>query len=135
SASVSAPWRRSRSKTSPRRSLRLSNMSVPYRDILAAAGTAAPRHRHYATGSALGELEAAAGLGFAVLLALDDAAVAGQKALALQKGAQARLVPGQRLADAVTHRPGLARQTAALDRAPHVELTQPIGRNQRLVDQ
>src|SRR5689334_3767355 len=29
SASVSAPWRRSRSKTSPRRSLRLSNIPIP----------------------------------------------------------------------------------------------------------
>jgi hypothetical protein len=42
----------------------------------------------------LRELEAAAGFGFAVFLALDDAAVAGEETLALQQRAQARLVAG-----------------------------------------
>src|SRR3984893_2203076 len=84
---------------------------------------------------ALGELEAAAGFGFAVFFALDDAAVAGQEALALQQRAQARLVAGQRLADAVAPRAGLAGETAALDGAPHIELAEPVGRDERLVDQ
>src|SRR3546814_6033521 len=55
------------------------------------------------------ELEAAAGLGLAVFLALDDAAVAGEEAGALDGGTQRRLVAGQRLADAVLDRAGLAR--------------------------
>src|SRR4051794_27409182 len=41
--------------------------------------------------SALAELEAAAGLGLAVLLALDLAVVAGQEATGLEQGAQRRL--------------------------------------------
>src|SRR5260370_10994500 len=82
---------------------------------------------------ALGELEAAAGFGFAVFFALDDAAVAGEKALALQQGAQARVLAGERLADAVAHPAGLAGKTAALYPAPHIELAQPVARAQRLV--
>src|SRR6185437_13654180 len=58
-------------------------------------------------GSALGELEAASGLRLTVLLALDDAAVARQIAARFEHRAQARLVIGQRLADAVAHRAGL----------------------------
>src|SRR5690606_38063444 len=63
--------------------------------------------------SALRELERAAGLAAAILLALDHARVAGQEAGGLQRGAQPRLVQLQRLGDAVLHRTGLARQPAA----------------------
>src|SRR5689334_8146744 len=71
---------------------------------------------------ALRELEAATGFGFAVFLALDDTAVPGEEPLALQQGAQARLVAGQGLADAVAHGAGLARQAAPFYRAPYIEL-------------
>src|SRR5436853_6894029 len=84
---------------------------------------------------ALGELEAAAGFGFAVFLALDDAAVAGDEAAVLQDRPQAGLLENQRPADAVPHRPGLAGQPAALDRAPHVELAEPVGDDKGLVEQ
>src|SRR5207248_1319477 len=80
-------------------------------------------------------LRAAAGLVAAVFLALDDAAVAGQEAAMLQDRAQPRLVKGERLADAVPHRAGLPRQPAARDRAPHVELTEPVGHDKGLADQ
>src|SRR6266852_3117209 len=68
-------------------------------------------------GSAFGELEAASRLRLAVFLALDDTAVARQVAARLEYRAQARLVIGQRLADAVAHRAGLARKPAANHRA------------------
>src|SRR3546814_11523656 len=61
-------------------------------------------------GLALRELEAAARLGLAVLLALDRAAVAGKEARRLDRCAQRRLVAGQCLADAVLDRAGLARK-------------------------
>src|SRR5438445_6867878 len=48
--------------------------------------------------SALRELEAAARLASAVLLALDHPAVAGQEAAGLEHRPEARLVVGQRLA-------------------------------------
>src|SRR5580704_4911732 len=83
----------------------------------------------------LRELEAAAGLGLAVFLALDDAAVAGEEPAMLQRRAQSRLVEHQRPADAVAHRAGLARQPAALDRGPDIELAHPVGDEKRLVDQ
>jgi hypothetical protein len=70
----------------------------------------------------LRELERAAGLGLAVLLALDDAAVAGQEATLLQHGAQARLEVGERLGDAVTNGTGLAGKTAAGNGCDDVEL-------------
>src|SRR5258708_34644422 len=57
---------------------------------------------------ALRELEAAPRLRLAVFLALDDATVARQEAAGLEHRAQVRLVIGQRLADAVAHRAGLA---------------------------
>src|SRR5215475_483405 len=60
---------------------------------------------------ALGELEAATRAGAAVLLALDDAAVAGQEAVHLHGATQSRLELGEGLGDAVAHRPRLARQT------------------------
>src|SRR5271167_2999111 len=84
--------------------------------------------------SALGELEAAAGLGLAVFLAFDDAAVAGQEPLVLEEWPQARLVIGQGLADAVAHRAGLTGEPATLDRADNVELAEPVGGDKRLID-
>src|SRR5690606_38039362 len=62
---------------------------------------------------ALRERERAAGLGLAILLALDHTAVAGEEAAPLEHGAQIRFEVGQRLGDTVTHGAGLARQTAA----------------------
>ena len=63
----------------------------------------------------LRELEAAAGLGAAVLLALDDAGVAGEEAGLLDDAAERGLEAGQRLGDAVLDRAGLARKAAADD--------------------
>src|SRR5690606_14221289 len=83
---------------------------------------------------ALRELEAAASLGAAVLLTLDDARVAGQEALGLDRGAQRRLIFGQRLRDAVLDGAGLPREAATLDRADHVILAGPLGDRERLVD-
>src|SRR3546814_7001531 len=85
-------------------------------------------------GLALRELEAAARLGLAVLLALDRAAVAGKESRRLDRCAQRRLVAGQCLADAVLDRAGLARKTAALDGADHVILALPRRHVERLVD-
>src|SRR5690606_29703720 len=85
-------------------------------------------------GSALRELEAAASLGPAVLLAFHHAAVAGQEACRLHRAAQRRLVFGERLADAVLHRAGLARKPAALDGGDHVVLAFAAGDLERLVD-
>src|SRR6478609_5431303 len=84
--------------------------------------------------SALRELEALARLGAAVLLALDHAAVAGQEAGGLDRGAQRRLELRQRLADAVLDRTGLAREAAAGDGAHDVVLAYAIGDPERLVD-
>src|SRR4029079_4894370 len=67
----------------------------------------------WATRLALRELEGTAGLGAAVLLALDHARIAGEEALALDRGAQARLVAGERGRDAVADRAGLAGKAAA----------------------
>ena len=83
-------------------------------------------------GSALRELEAAAGLHAAVLLALHDAAVAGEEAALLEDAAQLRLEVGERLGDAVAHRTGLAGEAAAGDRRHHVELVGAIGGVERL---
>src|SRR5690242_7848828 len=93
-------------------------------------GGDARQHR----GLALRELEAAAGLGAAVLLALDGARVAGQEPGLLDDRAQARLVAGQRLGDAVLHCAGLAREPAADDRRNDVILTLALGNAERLVD-
>src|SRR5258707_5673072 len=84
-------------------------------------------------GSAFGELEAASGLRLAVFLALDDTAVARQVAARLEHRAQARLVIGQGLADAVPHSAGLAREAAAYHRADDVILTDPLGDDEGLV--
>src|SRR3546814_21045204 len=80
------------------------------------------------------ELEAAAGLGLAVFLALDDAAVAGEEAGALDGGTQRRLVAGQRLADAVLDRAGLAGEAAAADRRADVIMAAALGDVEHLVD-
>src|SRR5712692_1424442 len=87
------------------------------------------------SGSALGELERAAGLGAPVFLALDHPRVAGEKAVALEHGPQVRLVIHQRLGDAVAHRSRLAGEPAARDRADDIVLALAIGRDQRLLDQ
>src|SRR5260221_14743425 len=84
---------------------------------------------------ALRELERLARLGAAVLLALHGTGVAGQEAALLQNAAQIRLEAGQRLGDAVTHGTGLARQTAAGDRADNVVLAGAGSSDQRLLDQ
>src|ERR1044072_9731095 len=81
---------------------------------------------------ALGELEGAAGLGLAVLLTLDHAAVAGQEAVRLQRLAQARLIVGERLGDGVTHRAGLAGKARALDSGDDVELAKAAGDDHQL---
>src|ERR1700686_5527281 len=83
---------------------------------------------------ALRELERLARLGTAVLLALDHARVAGEEAALLQDAAQVRFEIGQRLRDAVPHRPRLARQPASGDRADHVVLARAGGCDQRLLD-
>jgi hypothetical protein len=71
---------------------------------------------------ALRELEAAARLGAAILLAFDHAAVAGEEAGGLDRRAQRGLVLAQRLGDAVLDRAGLARKAAALDRGDDIVL-------------
>src|SRR4051794_14890542 len=83
---------------------------------------------------ALRELEAASCLGAAVLLALDDARVAGQEAGLLDERAQRGLVAGQRLSDAVLDRAGLAGEAAADDGRDHVILVAALGDIERLVD-
>src|SRR4029078_445845 len=82
----------------------------------------------------LAELDAAAALGAAVLLALDDAWVAGQEAGLLDHGAERGLVTGQRLGDAVLDRAGLAREAATDDGRDHVILVLAAGDAERLVD-
>src|SRR4029079_8339828 len=82
---------------------------------------------------ALGELEAAAGFHAAILLALDNAAVAREDPALLEDGAQIRLEVGQRLGDAVTHGAGLTGQAAADDRRPDVVLRVTADRRSRLV--
>src|SRR5260221_10909101 len=84
---------------------------------------------------ALRELEAAPRLRLAVFLALDDAAVARQEAAGFEHRAQARLVIGQRLADAVAHRAGLAGEAAADHAADDVVLAEPAGDDEGLVEQ
>src|SRR5579883_3606918 len=85
---------------------------------------AAPSGRAASIRSCLtfGELEAAARLGLAVLLALDHTRVAGQEAAAFEHRAQVRLVPHQRLGQAVAHGAGLAGKPAAGDRADDIVL-------------
>src|SRR5690606_2666292 len=79
------------------------------------------------------ELEGLAGLGLAVLLAFDDAAVAGQEATLLEDRTQARLKEVQRLGDAVTHGTGLAGQTTTSNSDDNVVLLGAFGRDDRLL--
>src|SRR5438270_14030055 len=53
----------------------------------------------------------------------------------LQGRPQPRLIEGEGRADTVPHRAGLARQATALDRAPHIELAEPVGHDKGLADQ
>src|SRR4029077_21293468 len=71
---------------------------------------------------ALGELERSPRFGPAVLLALDHARVAGEKAALLERPAQVGLEVHQRFGQAVTHRARLARQSSARNGAGHVVL-------------
>src|SRR5262245_38860610 len=81
----------------------------------------------------LRELEAAASLDLTVFLALDHATVARQEATLLEHGPQLRLVVGERLGDTVAHGSRLPRETAARDCRHDVELTESVGRLQRLL--
>src|SRR5690554_1046487 len=83
---------------------------------------------------ALGELEGAASLGPAVLLTLDDAAVAGQEATLLEDRAQARLEVVQRLRNAVTDGAGLTGQTTTGNGDVDVVLVEAVGSDDRLLD-
>ena len=71
---------------------------------------------------ALGELEAAARLGVAVLLALHHAGVTGEKSARLQHWSKAGLVGNQRARNAVPHRSGLSGKATARNRDDDVEL-------------
>src|SRR5947209_6422248 len=109
------------------------------REVCAEASRAATRRirRRVAARPArlpLAELEAAAGFRAAVLLALDDARVAGQEAFPLHRRTQRGLVASQRRRDTVTNGACLTRQTAALHRRLDVILTAAIGDVEDLVD-
>src|SRR5690554_301127 len=82
----------------------------------------------------LGELEGLAGLGLAILLALDNAAIAGQEATLLEHWAQARLEEVESLGDTVTHGAGLTGQTAAGHRDDNVVLVGAFGCHDWLLD-
>src|SRR3954464_1272245 len=82
---------------------------------------------------ALRELEASAGFLLAVLFPLDDTRVAGEEALALQRRPQIRLVIGERLGEAVTHRPRLAGEPAAGDRDGEIVLPMALRDCERLL--
>src|SRR5262245_29835024 len=84
---------------------------------------------------ALRELEAAAGLGAAVFLALDHAAVAREKAALLEHRSQLRLEEGQRLRQAVTHCSRLPREATAGNGADNVELLHAACSLEGLLDQ
>src|SRR5689334_21197832 len=86
-------------------------------------------------GSALRELEATSGFRLAVFFALDDAAVAREEALLLERWPQARLVIEQRLGDAMAHRAGLTREATAHHGAVHIELAHAVDDQERLIDQ
>jgi hypothetical protein len=87
-----------------------------------------------AAGSALRELEAAAGAGLAVLLAFLDARVAGQQAARLQDAAEFRLAADEGAGDAVAQGEGLSDLAAAADGGDDVELVGHAGDGQRLND-
>src|SRR6188474_2375038 len=110
-----------------RRTLAMPDREAPICPKRKGAGKPAPLHCCRSNRSALRELEAPAGLGLAVLLAPDGAAVAGQEAFGLDRAAQRRLIFGECLGDAVLDRAGLAREAAALDGGDHVILTFALG--------
>src|SRR6185369_13699093 len=99
-----------------------------------AAGEPTALFRRNESSLALRELEAAASLGAAVLLALDGARVAGQEPGLLHDRAERRLITGQRLGNAVQDRTGLAREPAADDGGLDIILTRALGDAERLVD-
>src|SRR5947209_4055724 len=82
---------------------------------------------------ALRELEASTGFLLAVFLALDHARVAGEEALALQRRPEIRLVIGERLGEAVTHRAGLSREATAGNRHGEIVLAMPLRDGERLL--
>src|SRR5512133_1332166 len=97
------------------------------------ASAARPRaRRREASVLALRELEALAGAGAAVLLALDRARVARHEAGLLEHRPELRIVVAERAADAVSDRAGLAGEPAALRVHEHVELAHLIDELQRL---
>src|SRR5215472_13158661 len=65
--------------------------------------------------SALRELEASAGFGVPVFLALDHARISGKKTVRLERGAQSRLVGNENAADAMAHSAGLTGKPATHD--------------------
>src|SRR6267142_5008152 len=93
----------------------------------AAPGPFWPGIRNGAVKSALGELEAAAGLGFTVLLALDHARIAREEAAALECATQIRLIGQQGLRDTMSNGACLSRQSTARHRANDIELSFAIG--------
>src|SRR3974390_2505722 len=94
-----------------------------------------PSNWQMETRSALRELEGPAGLGAAVLLALNDARVAGEEAAALERAAQPRLEIGQRLGKTMPHSAGLSPQTTARHCADDVILPVAPRRDEGLLDQ
>src|SRR5438128_2133278 len=114
-----------------------SSRPVPRRTPLHRTSCGPPPHRgamERIGNLPLAELEAAARLGAAVFLALDDARVAGQEAFALDGRTKRGLVAGQSGRDAVADSARLARQAAALDRRLDVILALAIGHVEHLVD-
>src|SRR5690606_13688164 len=116
-----------------------SQLMPPHGAASAEGAAPPPRHRARAGApataavAALGELDAAPGLALAVLLALDLARVAGEKAARLERRPQRRIIGHHRPADAVAHRAGLTGQTAAGHRAHHIEVIHAVGGLERLV--
>src|SRR5690348_5831995 len=98
-------------------------------------GGGLPRNNLVLTRLALRELEGTAGLRLAVLLALDRAAVAGEKAALLEHRAQPGLIIGERLGDAVAHRACLAGEAAAGNGRDDVELAVAVGGYDRLLEE
>src|SRR5258706_14447114 len=70
----------------------------------------------------------------AVLLAFDDAAVAGQETACAQRFVEYAIIFIERAADAEAYRSGLAGETATHYRAGDVEIADAVDRSERLVD-
>src|SRR5580704_7522720 len=116
------------------KTLKVMFASIPPKTKKALRSPEALDRRREGSRLALRELEASAGLGLAVLFALNHAAVAGEEAVRLQKRAQARFVVGERLGKAVTHRARLTGEAGALHGDGDVELAEAVGDLQRLGD-